>query len=131
MRPTIPTGTKFNGKITSRESEKINVDIYPGWDCQTLDTYSITFEINRTGFQLQHHALNFIKKHELFNILINSPLYYYQYSNRPLVSVNPTDSNQNGLNDEQMQAIECIVDGKYNPQPYLLYGPPGNYNLCN
>lgn len=125
MRASNPTGTKFNGKIKSRESEKINVEIYPGWECDTFDTYSIVFEINRTGFQLQHNALNFIKEHALFDIFINSPLYHYQNSIPTLNNINQTTPNQNELNDEQKQAIESIVNGKYNPLPYLLYGPPG------
>lgn len=124
MRSTF-NAEKFNGKIKSRESERINVEIYPGWKFDTTDTYSIEFEINRTGFQLQHNALNFIKKHALFKILINNPLYHYQNSISPTIRNNPTISKQNGLNDEQTQAIECIVNGEYNPLPYLLYGPPG------
>lgn len=117
--------TKFNGKILRRESDKIYVNIYPGWKCSTIDTYSISFEINRTGFQLQHNALHFIKKHALYNILINSPLYHYPTSAAPSISISQTNLNQTDLNNEQMQAIECIVNGKYNPHPYLLYGPPG------
>lgn len=117
--------TKFNGKIIRRESEKIYVTIYPGWKCDSFDKYSISFEVNRTGFQLQHNALDFIIKHSLYSILINSPFYHYRNSIVPLTSVNRTVSNQNDLNDEQMQAIECIVNDKYNPLPFLLYGPPG------
>lgn len=126
MRST-ETNEKFNGKIKSRESERINVEIYPGWKCDTTDTYSITFEINRTGFQLQHNALKFIKEHAVFNVLINNPLYHCQNSMSPRINnnINPTVLNQNELNVEQIQAIECIVYGDYNPLPYLLYGPPG------
>lgn len=116
---------KFDGKIRGRESARINVEIYPGWKCDISDAYSITFEINRTGFQLQHNALKFIKKHSLFDILINNPLYHCQNSILPTISSNPAISEQDGLNREQMQAIECIVNGEYNPLPYLLYGPPG------
>lgn len=126
LSPNSMSAEKFNGKILRRESEKIYVNIYQGWKCNDVDTYSISFEVNRTGFQLQHNALNFIKKHALFSILINSPLYYCPNSTQTLNNnINRTISNQNELNNEQMQAIECIVNGKYNPHPYLLYGPPG------
>lgn len=122
---TNSTAKKFNGKIISRESERINVEIYPGWECDTTDTHSIIFEINRTGFQLQHNALNFIKKHSLYNALINNPSYHCQDSIPPLININHTNPRQSNLNEEQMQAIEFIINGEYNPRPYLLYGPPG------
>lgn len=117
------TSNNFNGKIKRRESEKIYVDIYPGWKCDTTERYSINFELNRTGFQLQHNALKFVKEHRLFNILINNPLYHSQRSILP--SIDHSILNETGLNDEQNRAIDCILSGRYNPVPYLLYGPPG------
>lgn len=33
--------------------------------------------------------------------------------------------NSDGLNSEQIQAVNCIVEAKNYPVPYLLYGPPG------
>lgn len=116
---------KFNGKIIRRESGKIYVNIYPGWECSSTGSYSIKFEVNRTGFQLQHNALDFIQMHGLFSIFINNRLYYSQNPISPSIDNNHTISTQNDLNDEQTQAIECIVNGNYNPLPYLLYGPPG------
>lgn len=114
---------KLNGKIKRRVSERIYVDIYPGWKCNSNETYSISFEIHRTIFQLQHNALRFINEHGLFSILINNPLYHTQ--DPIMLPTNHSVTNQSGLNDEQNQAIEYIVNGKYNPLPYLLYGPPG------
>lgn len=130
---------KFNGKILRRELEKIFVNIYPGWECNDVDTYAIVFEINRMGFQLQHNALNYIKNHALFSIFVNNPLYYSQNAILPSINANHSisNSNSNELNNEQYQAIEHIVNGQYNPVPYLLYGPPGmnfskipNSSLC-
>lgn len=119
---------KFNGKIIRRESETIYVNIYPGRECSSIDIYSIVFEINRMGFQLQHNALNFIKQHALFGIFINNPLYHAQNVISPstnIQNISSSISNSNELNDEQFQAIENIVNGNYSPVPFLLYGPPG------
>lgn len=37
--------------------------------------FNINFHINRITYQLQHNALKWVKKHELFPILINNPRY--------------------------------------------------------
>lgn len=116
-------GAQLNGKITKRESNKIFVDIYPAKDWWSNETYDILFEINRTVYQLQHNALNFIKKHHLFEILINNPMYQQQYL--PSLSYHMMPSNGDELNSEQLLAVDCMINGKYNPVPYLLYGPPG------
>lgn len=115
----------FEGKILRRDSNTIYVDIYPARECLTNDTYSIMFEVNRIGFQLQHNALDFVKRHDLFGIFINNPEYHHSNSVSQSVDISHTTSVESSLNDEQMQAIECIVNGQYNPMPYLLYGPPG------
>lgn len=120
-------GKTFNGKILRRESEIIYADIYPGWECTTTDSYNITFEVNQLVFQLQHNALNFIRQHHLFDIFINNPQYHSP--DPPWIDNNNTISPQDGLNAEQLQAIECIVNGNYNPMPYLLYGPPGRVSV--
>lgn len=116
-------GVELNGKITKRESGKIFVDIYPAKIWRSNETYNILFEINRIVYQLQHNALHFIEKHDLFKILIDNPMYKVQYS--PSLSYDMMTSVEDELNSEQSLAINCMVNGKYNPVPYLLYGPPG------
>lgn len=39
------------------------------------ELYDIVFHVNRTPFQLQHNALEWMKKHNLFHCLINNPSY--------------------------------------------------------
>lgn len=122
------SAAKLNGKIKRRESEKIFVELWPAKLWSYDEGYDIFFEINRMVYQLQHNALNFIKEHRLFSILINNPSYHQSqslYSSPQQLNYRSTISNQNDLNTEQMQAIECIVNGRYNPVPNLLYGPPG------
>lgn len=43
-------------------------------NCHT-ELYDIVFHINRTPFQLQHTALEWMQKHNLFDCLINNPAY--------------------------------------------------------
>lgn len=128
MTPTLG-GTQLNGKIKQRKGEKIIVEIFNAYKYDHFTTYDLTFETNRIVYQLQHSALEFIEKHEIFNILINHPDYYRQIEDRwPSRSTSVfanSNANQNDLNDEQMQAIDCIVEGNNYPLPYLLYGPPG------
>lgn len=40
------------------------------------DLYDILFELNRMPYQLQHYALDFVKKQNLFDILIENDQYY-------------------------------------------------------
>lgn len=40
------------------------------------DVYDIIFELNRLTYQLQHYALDFVEKENLFDILIENQLYY-------------------------------------------------------
>lgn len=125
------SSVQLNGKIKRRESETIFVELYPAYNWRCDDVYDVYFQVNRNVYQLQHNALNFIKKHRLFPILIKNHQFNIQHSNSSLPqricpeSFNPDDD----LNDEQMQAIECIVTGEYHPLPYLLYGPPGQFLL--
>lgn len=120
-------GTKLNGKIKRRAGGKIYVEIFNAFKMNTNDTYDIAFETNRIVYQLQHNALDYVKKHKLFSILIDSPIYQHQQLNE--WSLTPKSavaiSNLHELNDEQVQAINCIIAGNNRPHPYLLYGPPG------
>lgn len=123
----MSSAQQLDGKITRREFGKIFVNLFPtrGWRFDD-DVYDVFFKVNRMIYQLQHNALNFVKKHRLFSILINNPSYHSQ----SLYSLDQSDdfelpTNPNELNKEQMRAVKCIVDGEYNPVPYLIYGPPG------
>lgn len=120
----------MNGKIKRRESEKIFVDIFPAREWSRFESYDIFFEINRTGYQLQHNALDFIKKHRLFTILINNPMYHDQIvctMSQPVIR--QCANSKDSLNIEQEKAIESIMNGRYKPVPNLLYGPPGEFSL--
>lgn len=124
------SGETFKGIIQGRESQHIYLQIYRAWEMQTTDSFDIVFESNRTVYQLQHNALELIQIHQIFDILISNSQYFSQNMCSPLriENIKPTILNQisqDDLNDKQIQAIHCIVSGKYNPTPYLLYGPPG------
>lgn len=120
----------MDGKIKRRENEKIVVELFREKNWRCYEVYDMFFTVNRMEYQLQHNALNLIETHRLFPILIDNPLYRrqslhsaFQAENFEFIT-NRTELNTE-LNIEQMQAIECIVNGNYNPVPYLLYGPPG------
>lgn len=83
----------------------------------------IYFHSNRTPFLLQHNALNWIEKHQLFDCLINNPIYDGKIVNLPQTQSINIDEQK--LNEEQNSAILNIVNGKDDPWPYLLFGPPG------
>lgn len=120
-------GPRLNGKVLRREGGKIFVEIFNANKWLSSENYDITFETNRGVYQLQHNALNFIKLHRLFDILINHRNYHSQKDDfSPCLSNSLFGvSNSNEFNQEQIQAINCIVEGAYHPMPYLLYGPPG------
>lgn len=119
-----------NGKIKRRESNKLYVELF-GKSYRIGECYDIMFQVNRMNYQLQHFALQLIVHNRLFPILINNPSYHSQNLHSvPCQSDNLqcTTNNPNELNAEQIKAIECIVSGKYNPVPNLLYGPPGKFS---
>lgn len=120
----------LNGKIKRRESGKIYVEIFNAnrWNSIiAMERYNIVFEINRIVYQLQHNALDFIKRYRLFDILINNPSYHYQEEENRLNCSRSVcrNSTLNDLNSEQIRAVDNIVTGDNFPLPYLLYGPPG------
>lgn len=126
---------EINGKIKRKESNNIYVVLFT---LPTHEIYDLHFQLNRTVYQSQHNALDFITKHSLFDILINNPIYHndanvqrlhttYSMHLDPFMSTTSSGGylNNDGLNREQIQAVNCIVEGKNYPVPYLLYGPPG------
>lgn len=138
--------TKFSdeelkGKINRKESNNIYIHLYLPYKSRpaasyALQEYDLSFILNKTVHQLQHNALDFIQKHRLYDILINNPLYHTQRCTMSVQSstTSPYLSTASAqcsideideLNREQLQAVNCIVEGKNYPLPYLLYGPPG------
>lgn len=54
--------------------------------CKTGSSFNVNFKMNRTPYQLQHYALDFVESHNLFGKLINNPRYY-----EPMQVVNETN----------------------------------------
>lgn len=114
----------MNGKIIRRIMGTIHVDISNYYLWQEGDFYDIKFELNPIVYTRQQKALDFIERHRLFDILINNPIYEENWANEDTRQLGVIP-NSNELNCEQIQAIDCIINGTYHPVPYLLYGPPG------
>lgn len=114
----------LDGEIILKKKNKIVVEL--SGDPADDQLYDIVFHQNRSFFLMQHFALDFIKNHKLFELLINNPLYSVN-------SAEATNMNKgcekmetfDGLNEEQSEAVRNIVSGDYYPCPFLLYGPPG------
>lgn len=76
------TNPKWRGSIDGRikynsEKELIIVEISEE-SVEYVETtigYNIEFHVNRLPFQVQHRALDFVKNHNLVEILINNPEY--------------------------------------------------------
>lgn len=71
----------IRGQVRRSNDEKIVIEILENFDFvlqnYRKDSYDILFELNRLSHhQLQHHALNFVKKQNLFDVLIKNDLYY-------------------------------------------------------
>lgn len=69
----------ISGLIKGSNKDFIFVEVDEGFNyllnnC-AKQTYDISFHINRMPFRLQHNALEWMKKHSLFHILINNPTY--------------------------------------------------------
>ncbi|KAG4068951.1 hypothetical protein HA402_005099 [Bradysia odoriphaga] len=122
---------EIGGSISRRDNEKIYVSLYDGVERFNEDTlYDIKFKINRIPFQVQHKALDFIRSHKLFEILIENPKYSTQethpHENEHRESAMLCENElNNSLNEEQIQAVQRISSGNYHPLPYILYGPAG------
>lgn len=91
--------------------------------------FDIIFNINRTSYQLQHRALNYVERHHLHPILINNERYNsYEDVDRdelvdhPLISF--TGKLAENLNTEQKIAVKYISKSN-SLLPYILFGPAG------
>lgn len=71
---------EISGQICFIRDNRVVIEIFPDC-CERLehiyrfDTFDITFQLNSTPYQLQHTALDYIQNHNLFDVLINNPLY--------------------------------------------------------
>lgn len=77
---TTHENIQFEGRKKSSNLEKIFVEINENCFEKFLKvsvekSFDIHFVLNRTPFQLQHLALDFIEDHGLFDILINNIKY--------------------------------------------------------
>lgn len=76
-----PTKSKvaISGKVKGNNKDFIFIEIEEGlgylMNNYTKQTFDIFFNINRMPFRLQHNALEWMKKHSLFHILINNSTY--------------------------------------------------------
>lgn len=137
LKPSVGTDLNIPGKIKGCNKEWIFVEIPDINHIQYLrnncsQTYNITFETNRTPFQLQHNVLKMIAEHNLFSLLIDNP----QYGSNNIFCGKRNEFTFNGrlannLNEEQKLAVNNIVKATNYPLPYLIFGPPGytqNFN---
>lgn len=118
-----------NGQIILKDNKKIYIDMNSIRNWHDDQLYDIVFQNNRLFYLLQHQALDLIRSHKLFDLLINNPNYYLNgkcsdddYNCKPDAQTVMVAST---LNEEQKEAVVNIVQGDYYPLPYLLYGPPG------
>lgn len=88
--------------------------------------YNVDFGQNRLNFQLQHQALKLAKEHGVFKSLIDASYETstHHYCLDPNTSHQASYKNEQ-LNEEQNLAVNSIVQSN-SPQPFLLFGPPGN-----
>lgn len=67
----------FEGKIQGKNVEKIFIEIPSESFLSVYQTESFDFRfiLNRVPFQMQHFALDFLRDHDLFDLLIDNPAY--------------------------------------------------------
>lgn len=67
----------LGGQIKASNKDFIFVEITEKDHCEYLRrnlhrTFDICFHVNRQPFQLQHHALDWIESHRLFDVFVNN-----------------------------------------------------------
>lgn len=86
--------TLICGRISLCDENYIYIQITEGieellpWNAKQIQLFDVVFYKNRTTHQLQHSALDYVKKHKLFGILINNPNFErneYQLGQLPAV----------------------------------------------
>lgn len=85
--------TMIFGRISVCDEIFIYIEITEGitellsWNMNEFQLFDIIFYKNRTTFQLQHNALNYVKQHRLFSILINNPKYAIEHQSNQLPEI--------------------------------------------
>lgn len=69
----------YSGQMNGWDDSNLFIEILDGFEmlmsCFHEEFFDVNFTINRSTFQLQHNAISWMKKHDLFSVLINNPLY--------------------------------------------------------
>lgn len=72
-----------SGQMKGWDDNHLFIEIFDGFEmlmsCCDDEFFNVNFIINRSTFQLQHNAISWMKKHDLFSVLINNPLYDREY----------------------------------------------------
>lgn len=120
------------GQIIGCREDSIFVKITQGFEeilcCheQEGQFFKLNFFTNRLVYQLLLNALEWMKKHRLYAVLIDNPR--YDHVNYSLPSANEHHFScefSKLLNLEQKSAVKHIVWGENHAVPILLHGPPG------
>lgn len=79
LEPSRSASHCFSGRISGNNKDYIFVEIdkkHIGYfSILPLGIYQIKFHVNRLPYQVQHLALDFVKKHSLVRRFINNPVY--------------------------------------------------------
>lgn len=128
-----------SGQIKNCDKEFIYVEIVEAdvsllQSCCDRQYFDISFHMKRIGYQLQHRALKYMKKHNLHSILINNK--QYEHVDDDYVGDLFDYSLDSGelaqtLNSEQKMAVDYITKSTDNSVPYLLFGPAGGFSIGN
>lgn len=70
----------YFGSIKGKDEEKIYIELYEQSYASFREKYKnqpfdIFFRFNRLSFRMQHYALDCIREHRLFGLLIDNPAY--------------------------------------------------------
>lgn len=138
----LPKNTEIKGQILRISDKKVYIEIFKesnkhvrrSWQSES---YDIFFKLNRTPYQLQHFALEFVKNEQLFTRLINNSFYDCKSSKLKIsdsvqmkknLALNCKDTMLVSLNVEQRSAVEQMVSN-VDLLPYVLFGPPGKIKI--
>lgn len=81
IKPTGSSDILCSGEIKRCNEHQIYIEIHEGFEylqssyANEAQFFNVNFFINRSTFQLQHNAISWMQKHNLFSLLIKNPLY--------------------------------------------------------
>lgn len=80
LRTTWAQDVEIRGQLCSIDNGNVFIEILPMhlkdlMKLYKIDRFSIEFQLNPTVYQLQHTALDYIDRHNLYDTLINNRLY--------------------------------------------------------